>query len=562
MKSKIFLLFFICSSLTPRASSQGTCGRPLVDEAVYRPFQNEFAVGESVTYSCRTGHQLQSGYTSLSRTCQADLTWSSVEFVCERQSCGFPDTPSNGHIVGDTYTFGNTIEYFCNTGFELSTGASSVRSNCVPVVGSDPPTVEWSVATAPTCSRVPCPNPPNIANGRFEDSGVAYEYGARIEYFCDNGFKSNEASPIHRTCDENGTWGDPPQCLVDYDCDFENFHQPTCGYSNTRWSREFRRDGLSGRSYVLHRSSDDATLTSAALTIEPPGACLSFYYRGTLGGTRLEVSQTTPGTSDTSLSGGISESDWQEAKIDLTPSNNVEFNVKVSGDPADVEIDDLTLNLSPCPISATTGLPNVQTTTTPSVQTTMTPSVQATTTPSVQVTTTPSIQATTIFKTVQPAGVPCPNPPNIANGRFEDSGVAYEYGARIEYFCDNGFKSNEASPIHRTCDENGTWGDPPQCLGAVPTTTAPPSVSTTFASIQLTVDGRRVVEPKVILPKSGNEASTEDTNTLAPPTGRPLSVPAIVGIAVGAVAVVLILSFIVYFCHAKKKGIPGVPMSL
>ncbi|XP_076804558.1 coagulation factor XIII B chain-like isoform X3 [Clavelina lepadiformis] len=538
MKSKIFLLFFICSSLTPRASSQGTCGRPLVDEAVYRPFQNEFAVGESVTYSCRTGHQLQSGYTSLSRTCQADLTWSSVEFVCERQSCGFPDTPSNGHIVGDTYTFGNTIEYFCNTGFELSTGASSVRSNCVPVVGSDPPTVEWSVATAPTCSRVPCPNPPNIANGRFEDSGVAYEYGARIEYFCDNGFKSNEASPIHRTCDENGTWGDPPQCLVDYDCDFENFHQPTCGYSNTRWSREFRRDGLSGRSYVLHRSSDDATLTSAALTIEPPGACLSFYYRGTLGGTRLEVSQTTPGTSDTSLSGGISESDWQEAKIDLTPSNNVEFNVKVSGDPADVEIDDLTLNLSPC--------------------------------------------------------VPCPNPPNIANGRFEDSGVAYEYGARIEYFCDNGFKSNEASPIHRTCDENGTWGDPPQCLepfpmttappsvqtsttrrmsttttmttvqptGAVPTTTAPPSVSTTFASIQLTVDGRRVVEPKVILPKSGNEASTEDTNTLAPPTGRPLSVPAIVGIAVGAVAVVLILSFIVYFCHAKKKGIPGVPMSL
>ncbi|CAK8691751.1 unnamed protein product [Clavelina lepadiformis] len=429
MKSKILFMVLICLASTPIALSQGTCGRPLVDEAVYRPFQNEFAVGESVTYSCRTGHQLQSGYTSLNRTCQADLTWSSVGFVCERQSCGFPDTPSNGHIVGDTYTFGSTIEYFCNKGFELSTGASSVRSNCVPVVGSDPPTVAWSVATAPTCSRVPCPNPTNIANGRFEDSGVAYEYGARIEYFCDNGFKSNEASPIHRTCDENGTWGDPPQCLVDYDCDFEDFHQPTCGYSNTGWSREFRRDGLSGRSYVLHRSSGDATLTSPALTIEPPGACLSFYYRGTLRGTRLEVSQTTPGTNDASLSGGKSESDWQEAKIDLTPSNNVEFNVKVSGDPADVEIDDLTLNLSPC---------------------------------------------------------------------------------------------------------------------SVPTTAAPPGVQTT------PVD-------------EGPKSDTEDTVTVAPPASPPLSVPAIVGIAVGAVAVVLILSFVVYFCHAKKqrekKGIPGVPMS-
>ncbi|XP_076806783.1 uncharacterized protein LOC143450218 [Clavelina lepadiformis] len=343
---------FLLSTVT----AQGTCGRPLVDEAVYRPFQNEFAVGESVTYSCRTGHQLQSGYTSLNRTCQADLTWSSVGFVCELQSCGFPDTPSNGHILGDTYTFGSTIEYFCNTGFELSTGASSVRSNCVPVIGSDPPTVEWSVATAPTCSRVPCPNPPNIANGRFEDNGVAYEYGARIEYFCDNGFKSNEASPIHRTCDENGTWGDPPQCLVDYDCDFEDFRQPTCGYSNTGWSREFRRDGLSGRSYVLHRSSGDATLTSPALTIEPPGACLSFYYSfippGTSGDFQVVIDfpNGTEVNMDLELGG---ESGWQSHEESLPPVNNIQVAIRVTGPAMDIAIDDITIDQSPC-VSMTT----------------------------------------------------------------------------------------------------------------------------------------------------------------------------------------------------------------
>ena len=54
-------------------------------------------------------------------------------------SCGKPDSPSNGQVLGTLFTFGADVQFTCNAGFQLR---GSDRSTC-RVSGWD--------ANTPTC---------------------------------------------------------------------------------------------------------------------------------------------------------------------------------------------------------------------------------------------------------------------------------------------------------------------------------------------------------------------------------------------------------------------------
>ena len=49
-----------------------------------------------------------------------------TSFICLVIDCGDPGTPSNGVRTGSVFTFGGTIRYTCNQGYQLS--GSSIRT--------------------------------------------------------------------------------------------------------------------------------------------------------------------------------------------------------------------------------------------------------------------------------------------------------------------------------------------------------------------------------------------------------------------------------------------------
>ena len=61
---------------------------------------------------------------------------------------------------------------------------------------------------------VSCATPVAPENGRFDNGGIDdYTFGAAITYICDAGYTISDASLKEARCDENGSWGEVPQCF-------------------------------------------------------------------------------------------------------------------------------------------------------------------------------------------------------------------------------------------------------------------------------------------------------------------------------------------------------------
>ncbi|XP_059723558.1 complement receptor type 2 isoform X2 [Haemorhous mexicanus] len=167
----------------PLPQCAGGCGAPpnLTFAELTRQYRNqlEFAVGDTVSYSCRPGHSRRPGVPQ-TLTCLPNHTWSEALEFCKRKQCRHPEPPRNGRVVVLTdLLFGSAVSHTCDEGYRL-VGQSHRRCE---ILGRD---VAWT-GLPPTCQRVVCPAP-QVQNGRVAVPKPRYTYGDSVTFKCRRGF--------------------------------------------------------------------------------------------------------------------------------------------------------------------------------------------------------------------------------------------------------------------------------------------------------------------------------------------------------------------------------------
>ncbi|XP_038067159.1 sushi, von Willebrand factor type A, EGF and pentraxin domain-containing protein 1-like [Patiria miniata] len=159
-----------------------------------------FQYGETVTFTCNAGYQLDGPSTTLE--CLASGFWNDSLPVCEPVLCGLPDKIPNGYYNGEHFEFGGVVEYRCQLGFNLI--GQLVRS-----CDTDG---QWN-GSAPHCERVTCDSPPTIQNADLvsKDQDVYY-YPSNVTFQCRAGYTLQDGRGT-LSCGLNGTWqGEQEMC--------------------------------------------------------------------------------------------------------------------------------------------------------------------------------------------------------------------------------------------------------------------------------------------------------------------------------------------------------------
>ncbi|XP_051818518.1 sushi, von Willebrand factor type A, EGF and pentraxin domain-containing protein 1 [Antechinus flavipes] len=172
------------------------CPLPIDMDKIF-VLNHEFSINKQVSISCIKGYTLEGANTS---TCQLDGTWDPPfsDDSCTPISCGEPETPEHGLVVGTKYSFQSTIIYQCKTGYELEGDPERVCQE----------NKQWSGAAA-LCKKIKCETPIQFKNGRVEyENNTA---GPRVIYSCNKGY--NLEGETVAECTENGSWSHPtPFC--------------------------------------------------------------------------------------------------------------------------------------------------------------------------------------------------------------------------------------------------------------------------------------------------------------------------------------------------------------
>ncbi|KAG8130469.1 hypothetical protein E2320_017145, partial [Naja naja] len=150
----------------------------------------EFSVNKSITLSCPEGYLLMGTSTS---TCQHNGTWAPLfsNEICTPVSCGKPEAPEYGVVIGNQYNYKDTVLYKCDLGYELEGNAERIchRDKL------------WSGVT-PVCKKL-------IENGSVVSENNIV--GSTTAYYCNRGY-SLEGEWIAE-CTEAGVWSHPtPSC--------------------------------------------------------------------------------------------------------------------------------------------------------------------------------------------------------------------------------------------------------------------------------------------------------------------------------------------------------------
>ncbi|EGW02022.1 Sushi, von Willebrand factor type A, EGF and pentraxin domain-containing protein 1 [Cricetulus griseus] len=216
---------------------------------------DDFRVNKQVSVSCAEGFTYEGVDSS---TCQPDGTWEPPfsDESCIPVFCGHPESPEHGFVVGSTYSFGSTIVYQCDAGYELegnrervcqengqwSGQVATCTANPCPVPFVIPenallserefyvdqnvsikcrqgfllkgdgiitcnPDETWTQTNA-KCEKISCGPPTHVENAIVR--GVHYQYGDMITYSCYSGYMLEGS--LRSVCLENGTWTSSPIC--------------------------------------------------------------------------------------------------------------------------------------------------------------------------------------------------------------------------------------------------------------------------------------------------------------------------------------------------------------
>ncbi|XP_019639618.1 PREDICTED: uncharacterized protein LOC109481477 [Branchiostoma belcheri] len=160
------------------------------------PTGGGYCSGNDIQFSCDPGYEV---IGNSSATCQKDGSWDRGIPTCQRICCENTTRILNGQItVNDDYCSGNSIEFTCDTGYQL---VGSKTAFC---------TGKYWDREIPTCQRVCCDNITEIMSG-LVNATEGYCYGNDISFSCNPGYELVGSSSA--TCQEDGSW-DPeiPTC--------------------------------------------------------------------------------------------------------------------------------------------------------------------------------------------------------------------------------------------------------------------------------------------------------------------------------------------------------------
>ncbi len=173
------------------------CDKPADVISNGRMLGSVFSYRSTVEYVCDSGYEIDG---TKNRTCQSNGQWDNSIPVCEKVHCPIPGNPEHGKFEGIDFRYQQRVTYYCNEGFVLE--GHAVRTCTAAKV--------WDFE-APTCVRVKCPFPTNVTNGQVVASDAIPRYEDKASYSCNEGFRLIGTSERH--CTSNGTWSDStPVC--------------------------------------------------------------------------------------------------------------------------------------------------------------------------------------------------------------------------------------------------------------------------------------------------------------------------------------------------------------
>ncbi|CAH1262671.1 CSMD3 [Branchiostoma lanceolatum] len=144
---------------------------------------------DTVIFYCNSGYQVVGPAPVVTRTCQADKTWTGLQPACTRQECPALLSPANGNVTGNNF-YGDVVSFTCDPGYELS--------------GSDTRTCQanqqWD-GTQPSCDRVQCPPLTPISDGQMSGNNF---FGDRTTFVCNTGYELSGSTS--RSCQADRTW--------------------------------------------------------------------------------------------------------------------------------------------------------------------------------------------------------------------------------------------------------------------------------------------------------------------------------------------------------------------
>ncbi|XP_040039010.2 sushi, von Willebrand factor type A, EGF and pentraxin domain-containing protein 1 isoform X1 [Gasterosteus aculeatus] len=163
--------------------------------ALIPPMDLSFLHGTFIEYRCHKGYDI----TRPTRlTCQEDGGWSGTAPSCVPAECETPPAPERGRVNVTDTSFGSTVTYACEDGYELE--GEAVRE-CV--------SGRLWTRDAPVCRPVSCGDPGAVANGSAR--GGAFVYPEALRYECSPGFVLKGSDTI--VCRADGKWsGQKPFC--------------------------------------------------------------------------------------------------------------------------------------------------------------------------------------------------------------------------------------------------------------------------------------------------------------------------------------------------------------
>ncbi|NWI13260.1 LYAM3 protein, partial [Crypturellus soui] len=178
---------------------------PAMGDAACSHLHGNFSFGSTCTFSCQTGFVLTG---TSSRECTAMGDWSGEPPRCEAVKCPALSAPDWGELscshLHDSFSFGSTCNFSCQTGFEL-TGTTSRECTAMG---------HWS-GEPPRCEAIRCPTlvAPSMGDAACSHLHGNFSFGSTCTFSCQTGFEL--MGTMSRECTATGEWsGEPPRCEV------------------------------------------------------------------------------------------------------------------------------------------------------------------------------------------------------------------------------------------------------------------------------------------------------------------------------------------------------------